>query len=213
MEQTTARLRKKFRYPTDNDSDDSLPEALDEEEQDNLIQHLTTLHMKYNILYTRLLLCLPLISTIPYFLTLFTPTTSLLSTLSITSLLSTAFLVYSLPPEKTAISILDNFNQPSKDSSRSKIGVLGVNGADNGPLQTYLPTLNLLLSFILGILGTLLKSKSRTKTAGAEADIFWTGFEWLPLGIYAVVLLAKTVMGSVNPEEELGSLRYRYKGA
>jgi hypothetical protein len=31
MEQTTAKLRKTFRYPTDNDSDDSLPEAMDEE--------------------------------------------------------------------------------------------------------------------------------------------------------------------------------------
>jgi hypothetical protein len=31
MEQTTARLRKTFQYPTDNGSEDSLPEALDEE--------------------------------------------------------------------------------------------------------------------------------------------------------------------------------------
>ena len=31
MEQTTARLRKTFHYPVDNDSDDGLPEALDEE--------------------------------------------------------------------------------------------------------------------------------------------------------------------------------------
>jgi hypothetical protein len=31
MEQTTARLRKTFQYPTDNDSEDSSPEALDEE--------------------------------------------------------------------------------------------------------------------------------------------------------------------------------------
>ncbi len=31
MEQTTSRLRKTFRYPTDNDADDDLPEALDEE--------------------------------------------------------------------------------------------------------------------------------------------------------------------------------------
>ena len=31
MEGTTARLRKTFRYPAENDSDDSLPEALDEE--------------------------------------------------------------------------------------------------------------------------------------------------------------------------------------
>jgi hypothetical protein len=31
MEQTTARLRKTFQYPADNDDDDSQPEALDEE--------------------------------------------------------------------------------------------------------------------------------------------------------------------------------------
>ncbi|KAF7887392.1 hypothetical protein EAF00_009686 [Botryotinia globosa] len=215
MEQTTSRLRKTFRYPTDNDSDDSLPEALDEEEQDNLIQHLATLHTKYNTIYTRFLLCLPLISIIPYLLTLFTPTTSLLSILSITSLLSTAFLIYSLPPEKTSISFLDNINQPSKDSPRSKIGVLVANNVDDGPLQTYLPILNLVLSLILGILGTMIKSKhqSRSRMSEAETNIWWTGFEWLPLGIYAVVLLAKTVMGGVNPEEELGSLRYGYKGA
>ncbi|KAA8564971.1 hypothetical protein MFRU_008g01820 [Monilinia fructicola] len=214
MEHTTSRLRKTFHYPTENDSDDSLPEALDEEEQENLIQHLTTLHTKYNTLYTRILLCLPLISTIPYFLTLFSATTSLLSILSITSLLSTAFLVYTLPPEKTAISILDNLNQPTKGSAPSKTRVTGV---DNGPLETYLPTLNLVLSSVLGILGALIKSKHQSKAssaaAGAEADIFWTGFEWLPLAIYLVVLLAKTVMGSVDPEEELGSLRYKYKGA
>ncbi|APA16080.1 predicted protein [Sclerotinia sclerotiorum 1980 UF-70] len=216
MEQTTARLRKTFRYPTDSDSDDSLPEALDEEEQDKLIQHLAVLHTKYNTVYARLLLCLPLISIIPYLLTLFSPATSLLSILSITSLLSTAFLVYSLPPEKTSITILDNFNQPSQDAPLSKTGgVLGVNRVDDGPLLTYLPTLNLLLSFILGVLGTIVKSKHRSSSriTDVETDIWWTGFEWLPFGIYAVVLLAKTVMGSVNPEEELGGLRYRYKGA
>ncbi|KAF7953172.1 hypothetical protein EAE96_006388 [Botrytis aclada] len=196
MEQTTSRLRKTFRYPTDNDSDDSLPEALDEEEQDNLIQHLATLHTQYNTIYTRFLLCLPLISIIPYLLTLFSPTTSLLSILSITSLLSTAFLIYSLPPEKTSISLLDKINQPSKDSPRSKIKVLGANSVDNGPLQTYLPILNLVLSLILGILGTIIKSKyqSKSRMSEAETNIWWTGFEWLPLGIYAVVLLAKTVM-------------------
>jgi len=31
MEQTTARLRKTFQYKNDDDSDESLPEALDEE--------------------------------------------------------------------------------------------------------------------------------------------------------------------------------------
>lgn len=86
-----------------------------------------------------------------------------------------------------------------------------------GPLHTYLPILNLLLSFILGFLGTLIKSKSRSRSKileeGTEADIFWMGFEWLPLVIYSSVLLAKVLMGSVDPEAELGGLRYRYKGA
>jgi hypothetical protein len=31
MEQTSAKLRRTFRYPTDGDEDDDLPEALDEE--------------------------------------------------------------------------------------------------------------------------------------------------------------------------------------
>ncbi len=31
MEQTTSRLRKTFHYPTENDPEDDLPEALDED--------------------------------------------------------------------------------------------------------------------------------------------------------------------------------------
>ena len=41
----------------------------------------------------------------------------------------------------------------------------------------------------------------------------WWGFGWLPAGVYAVVLLAKWMMGSVDPEGELGGLRYGFKGA
>jgi hypothetical protein len=35
----------------------------------------------------------------------------------------------------------------------------------------------------------------------------------LPGFVYGFVLLAKVVMGSVNPEAELGALRYEFKGA
>jgi len=41
----------------------------------------------------------------------------------------------------------------------------------------------------------------------------WRGFGWLPAGVYLVVLIAKVVMGSVDPEAELGKLRYDFKGA
>lgn len=43
-------------------------------------------------------------------------------------------------------------------------------------------------------------------------DVWW-GFGWLPLGVCGTVLLAKVVMGSVDPEAELGGLRYEFKGA
>jgi hypothetical protein len=33
---------------------------------------------------------------------------------------------------------------------------------------------------------------------------WWGGFSWLPGGVYAVVLVAKWIMGSVDPEGELG---------
>lgn len=48
MEQTTARLRKTFHYPTDNDEEDDLPEALDEEGKlYQLYQLIRTLISRY----------------------------------------------------------------------------------------------------------------------------------------------------------------------
>jgi hypothetical protein len=37
--------------------------------------------------------------------------------------------------------------------------------------------------------------------------------DFLPVIVYGVILAAKVVMGGVDPERELGGLRYRYKGA
>lgn len=41
----------------------------------------------------------------------------------------------------------------------------------------------------------------------------WTGMGYLPLVVYSVVLIAKVVMSSVDPEKELTALKYEYKGA
>jgi hypothetical protein len=46
-----------------------------------------------------------------------------------------------------------------------------------------------------------------------KVERLWWGFGWLPAGVYGVVLLAKWVMGSVDPVSELGGLRYEFKGA
>lgn len=63
--------------------------------------------------------------------------------------------------------------------------------------------MNLALSAVLALLGLVFRGR----------EFVWWGFAWLPGFVYGVVLLAKVVMGSVNPEMELGSLRYEFKGA
>lgn len=93
----TTRLRKAFRYPTDEDSDDPV-EGIDEEEQEKLIQTLHTTDAAKTRLYTALLLPLPLLPILLYLPRL---TTSLpgasLSAAAIASLLATAYILYYLP--------------------------------------------------------------------------------------------------------------------
>jgi hypothetical protein len=72
---------------------------------------------------------------------------------------------------------------------------------DKGPVLQYLPYLNTVLVVVLGLLGVV------------RGEEIWWGFGWIPGAIWAVVLIAKLVMGSVDPEAELGDLRYEFKGA
>ena len=229
MERTSTKLRKAFRYPTDGDSEDFLPEAMDEQgtnsrlhsiinlslptdlprnppytdisqEQDNLIQTMQQQTIAQNKIYNNVFLGLPIVCVLPYLTTLFQSRTSLLSLLSITSLLSTAFLVYILPPGITSIQFLDALNAPPpKFTTRHPSPV----HQPHGPIETYLPYLNIMLSMILGLLGMVARGKEE----------LWMGFAWLPGVVYAAVLGGKWVMGSVNPEVELGGLRYGFKGA
>jgi hypothetical protein len=172
-------------------------------EQENLIRTLEQENTTRNKQFATTLLALPLLSVVPYIPTLFNPHTTLLSILSITSLLSTAYLLYALSPGQTAISYIDALNTSSpkdKPASRQFSQNLGL---DDGPIKQYLPYLNLGLCVVLVLLGMVVSKK---------IDMWW-GFGWLPAGVYAVVLLAKWMMGSVDPEGELGGLRYGFKGA
>jgi len=207
MEQTVSRLRKSFHYPADNDSDDSAPEALDEEEQENLIRTLHQENISRNKLYTRILLSLPLLSIPLYLPTLFSPKTTILSLLSISSLLSTAYLLYTLSPGTTGIPRLDAINTPSSSSAPSTPSTPSQYPRqlqEARPIITYLPYLNLSLCILLAIAGLLHRGK--------EGEL-WYGFRNLPGVVYVVILVAKVIMGSVDPEGELGSLRYEFKGA
>ena len=71
------------------------------------------------------------------------------------------------------------------------------------PLEAHLPLLNAALCGVLVLLAAV------TRAGGAA----WTGLGYLPAAVYVVVLLAKVEMAGVDPEGELGGLRYEYKGA
>jgi len=205
MQQTTSRLRKAFHYPTDNDSDDTLPEVIDEEEQENLIRTLQQETTTRNAQYTTILLATSVLSVLPYLPSLFQPQTTLLSLFSITSLLSTSYMLYIFPPGATGIPVLDSLSAPAPSGSTPSTAskhLLRVQ-AEQGPIAQYLPYLNLGLCVLLVLVGWLARGE----------EILWWGFAELPAGLYTAVLVAKVVMGGVDPEAELRGLKYEFKGA
>ncbi|KAJ9141880.1 hypothetical protein NKR23_g7502 [Pleurostoma richardsiae] len=205
IQQTTARLRRTFRYPADEDSPDT-PEAMDEEEQEDLVRTLAAQNAARNAQFRQLLLALPLLSAAPYLLALLRPSPSSssspsVSLLALSSLASTAYLLYVLPPTLTGIPYLDRRGSRAGAGRGEREG-----GKPSSPLEQHLPYLNLALCGVLVLAGLL---TGRGKGAGALGALG----NYLPAAVYGVVLLAKTVMAGVDPEAELGGLKYEYKGA
>lgn len=174
-------------------------------EQENLIHELDKANKDGNKIHTYTLVLFPLISTLPYLRTLFNSHATLFSIISITSLLSTAYLLVTLPPGQTGIEFIDRLTKssdPIKTSGQENFQKL-VDG--KGPLKKLLPYLNLGLCASQTLLGNLVISK--------KLGDLWVGFCWLPIINYGAVLLAAWIMGSVNPHGDLSGLRYGYKGA
>ncbi|SPO03880.1 uncharacterized protein DNG_06563 [Cephalotrichum gorgonifer] len=204
----TARLRRPFAYDSDN-----LPEDLDEEEQETLIETLTTQNTAQNATYARILTLLPLVAAQPYILNL-ASLPPLPRLLSISCLLVTAYLTYILPPTETGFPAL-NARQGADGGSRGGRGVGNDGGRGRGtrggdpfsdvaelsPARRYLPYLNLSLAVLISLL-------SLVEGRGWPALIQGC----LPALIYGVVFAAKLVMADVDPGE-LRGLKYDYKGA
>ncbi|KAK6226263.1 hypothetical protein QIS74_02310 [Colletotrichum tabaci] len=234
-----ARLRRTFHYPTDDDSADSQPEAMDEEEQEILIQRLADENAARNAQFNTLLLALPLLATVPYIVSILRLSAPLTSLLSITSLLSTAYLLRTQPPGITGITLLDVWFRPktprvspssSIASSTSSVSAASSSSSSSyqpirapmrtrprrssfsfvedhkSPLETYLPYLNFGLCVVLVLTGLVTRS-------GERHALGHVGLGNLPAIVYVVILIAKVVMGSVDPEKELAALRYDFKGA
>lgn len=191
------------------------PLSLSLPEQEALIARLAAENTARNAQFRLFLLALPLLTALVYVPLLFRPRLSFLSLLSLTSLLSTAFLLYRLPPTATGIAPLDAWSRSEDVAAATReagrrLGKRGSGGNSlafasgaKSPLDTYLPYLNFGLGLVLTLLGLV---------AGGERA--WLIGMWdLPAVIYGVVLVAKLVMGSVDPEKELSALKYQYKGA
>ncbi|OIW27524.1 hypothetical protein CONLIGDRAFT_435880 [Coniochaeta ligniaria NRRL 30616] len=231
LKSTTARLRRTFAYPTDDSTASNSPEALDEDEQETLIATLATQNETRNAQFRHLLFALPTLSSIPYLISLATIRHPQSALLALTSLASTAWLLYYLPPAETGISYLDSLGSSPRHAVRagilsssdedddttalrrsrtsrrrraSSFSVAAHAGLHRTPLETWLPYLNLGLCGVLFVIGILKSAKNGGGSLIADL---------LPGVVYAVVLAAKMVMGGVDPEGELGGLRYEFKGA
>lgn len=83
------------------------------------------------------------------------------------------------------------------------------------PLDKHLPYLNVGLCIIL-VLSGVLANRVVGEEDGASHhshQFSWLGLGNLPAIVYGVVIIAKMVMASVDPERELQKLKYEYKGA
>jgi hypothetical protein len=242
MDSTTSRLRRTFAYPTDDAADeDARGETLDEQEQEELIADLAEQNRLRNKQFQTYLLALPALSTVPFLISMVSGSgraDSMVALLAITSLASTGWMLYTFPLEETGIAVLDSWTAGGnkvRGSGEAAAGVLAGQGQGprqgrhrhtggfsfssiaaqsqqtqqrrhSSPLEMYLPYLNMALCAVLMLTGLFSKS---------HAPQGWghVGLGNLPAIVFAVVIAAKVLMGGVDPEKELGSLKYDYKGA
>ncbi|KAL0470610.1 hypothetical protein QR685DRAFT_524078 [Neurospora intermedia] len=230
----SARLRKTFRYPSEDEADDeNALEVMDEQEQESLITSLTTQNSQRNSQFRSLLLLIPAIASVPYLLVLFlspssssssspshspsshgqtTKTTTIFSLLALTSLAATTFITVKLPPTKTGLSIVDSLASSSTIKKKNKRLLTNQYGAGGvltpqSPLETWLPYLNVGLCVLVLLTGLVTGGAQGVNAVG---KVYLAA---LPGVIYAATVAAKVVMAGVDPEGELGGLRYGYKGA
>ena len=99
---------------------------------------------------------------------------------------------------------------------RRRSSAFGGLAPQKSPLETYLPYLNVGLCAVLVLYGLLVRRGGGVadEPGGAHSQQFGLlGLGNLSAIVYAVVIVAKLVMASVDPERELAALKYGYKGA
>ncbi|KAI9664802.1 MAG: hypothetical protein M1821_006250 [Bathelium mastoideum] len=173
-----SRLRKVFRYPSESDSDEP-PEGIDEEEQDKVISKLNTWDAAQNALYTKAFLALALLPLPWYLNTLFGSSNGqdvLIALLGVTSLISTGYIIYFMPPRK-----------PDPKGKRP-VYVVEKEEA-SGPMRKYLVWITAALCGILAVNGVQIARKLGDDRAETTDPRIWRCL--LPSGISYSRLVCK----------------------
>lgn len=184
----STRLRKTFKYPTDDSSE---PDELDEEHQEQLIESLQAEDARKNELYRAAFLSIPLSGAVFFFYRMFKASSAQqtsLATLSLTSLICTAYILYFMPilaPKKKGKTAVYRFE------------------AAQGPVEKYLVYLNVALAGFLLLAGVISWRKRANEDAWREA---------LPALLMAITMFARQQLAPLNLEE-LERAMYDFKGA
>ena len=204
----TTRLRKAFRSTSDEDEDDDLDEPLDEEHQERLIAELQAKDEQRNALYRKAFVALPIAAAVFFLYSFVVASTArqrLVALLSISSLLSTAYLLHFMPIEA-----------PQRKGKRPIYQI----EAEKGPVERYLAYMNAALAGLLLIVALLSWRNGDGQAAWREAlpESMWSDMlDIVPFLILVVVIfcISMFVRDQLAPVdlEELQKAKYEYKGA
>lgn len=183
----SSRLRKTFEYPDSDDSD----EDVDEEHQELLIAQLQADDARKSELYRNLFLSIPFSAVIFYFITLLSARNArqrLISLLAISSLASTAYILYYQPLEK--------------EDKKGKRALYAVE-AGKGPVERYLGALNAALAGVLLLAAVVSWRAGRGEEALREA---------LPAVVMGLAAAVRVMLRPIDLEELEGA-KFDLKGA
>jgi hypothetical protein len=193
------RLRKTFKYPSDDERSDNSHDEMDEEEQEHFIASLKARESAENGKYTLIFSVLPLTVTPPFIYYLFARSglrsMPLLCLLAITSLAASAYTMRFIP--------LYSASSPS----RAQLARPALFVDSDSPVQTLLPWLNLAIALFLLLTSWGVKGRS------SAPDALWL-FLLLPALMLGVITVARKSMADVQAGiKDLEGKKYNFKGA
>ncbi|KIW13377.1 hypothetical protein PV08_08565 [Exophiala spinifera] len=235
----TTRLRKAFKYPSDDEGTDASHDEMDEQEQESLLKRLRASESSTNAQYTLIFTALPLIVTLPFAWYLFIATSrimALLCLLSITSLGSSAYIMSCMPVSSssanTSSSGLGGSGQrrrlrPPPPPPSVVFGTGTARGSQNeaafSPFSSFSsffatspddgPVKQYLpyLNAATGVILLVAAMGYRARTDVPEG--LWL-FLVLPAVVFGMVVMARRNIGDIQVGlSELQGMRYEYKGA